>query len=111
MQEVVKYCSETNHMLNAQGILISKSWYEGLTSDEQEAILKAGKEATEWRAEQLQTEVDTAWKGFEEKGVEILRYDDLDIDSFTAAAQDVIDEYINKGDFTQDFINEVKALG
>ena len=44
MHEVVKYASETNHMLNSQGILVSKVWFDGLTADQQSAIQKAGLE-------------------------------------------------------------------
>lgn len=110
MQEVVKYCSETNHMLNSQGILVSKVWFDSLSADEQAAIQKAGLEATKWRAEQLNSEVDMAWKGFADKGVQILKYDDLDIDSFSKAAQSVLDEYIKKGNFTQEFIDQIKSL-
>ncbi len=110
MHEVVKYCSETNHMLNAQGILVSKTWFEGLTADEQDAIKKAGLEATIWRAEQLQSEVEKCWQGFVDKGVEITYQADLDMDSFTTAAQSVLDKYIAEGNFTQEFIDLVKGL-
>lgn len=110
MQEVLKYASETNHMLNSQGILVSKAWFDGLTADEQEAVKKAGLEATQWRAEQLNTEVDACWVAFDEKGVEILRHDELDNEAFAAAAQVVYDEYISNGSFTKEFIDSIKTL-
>ena len=110
MHEVVKYSSETNHMLNAQGIMVSKAWFDKLTTDEQAAVMKAGLEATQWRAEQLNTEVDACWVAFEEKGVEIIRHDDVDNAAFAEAAQVVYDEYINNGSFTQEFIDSIKAL-
>ncbi len=110
MQEVLKYCSETNHMLNSQGILVSKTWYDALTAEEQAAILKAGLEATQWRAEQLNSEVEMAWKAFEDRGVEILKQDALDMDNLSKAADGVLQEYLAKGGFAQEFIDKVKAL-
>jgi len=110
MHEVVKYCSETNHMLNSQGIMVSKAWFDTLTEDEQAAVMKAGLEATQWRAEQLNTEVEACWAAFDEKGVEVIRHDALDNEAFAAAAQVVYDEYISNGSFTQEFIDSIKAL-
>lgn len=110
MHEVIKYCTETNHMLNSQGIMVSKAWFDGLTADEQDAIMKAGLAATQWRAEQLNSEVENCWKGFEEKGIEILRQGDFDSAPFVEASQVVYDEYINNGSFTQAFIDSIRAL-
>ena len=110
MHEVVKYCSETNHMLNSQGIMVSKEWYDALTPEEQKAVMQAGLEATQWRAEQLNSEVEACWAAFEEKGVEVIRHADLDNTAFSAAAQVVYDEYIANGSFTQEFIDSIRAL-
>ena len=110
MQEVLKYCSETNHQVNTQSILICKQWFDALTADEQAAIMKAGKEATEWRAEQLQGEVDNAWAKFAEVGVEITKNAEVDIAAFSAVGQSVVDEYIAKGYFTQLYVDLIKGL-
>jgi|LSQX01.3.fsa_nt_gb tripartite ATP-independent transporter DctP family solute receptor len=110
MQEVVKYVSETNHMLNTQSILVGKAWFDKLSSEEKDAIMRASKEATVWRAEQLQSEVENAWNKFSEKGVQIIKQTDLNMDDFNKAAQSVVDDYIKKGYFTQEFIDFVRSL-
>lgn len=110
MHEVVDYCTETNHMLNSQGILVSKKWFDGLSADEQAAILEAGKAATAWRAEQLGGEVDNAWKAFEDKGIEIVRQGEFDTAPFVEACQIVYEQYLNDGAFTQEFIDSIRAL-
>jgi len=110
MHEVVKYCTETNHMLNSQGIIVSKAWFDGLTADEQDAIMKAGQAATEWRAKQLNGEVENAWKGFEEKGIEIIRQGEFDTAPFVEANQVVYKEYYDNGSFTTEFIDSIRAL-
>lgn len=110
MHEVVKYCTETNHMLNSQGIIVSKAWFDGLTADEQDAIMKAGQAATEWRAEQLNGEVENAWKGFEEKGIEIVYQGEFDTAPFVEACQGVYQEYYDNGSFSVEFIDSIRAL-
>lgn len=110
MHEVVKYCTETNHMLNSQGIIVSKAWFDTLTADEQDAILKAGQAATEWRANQLNGEVENAWKGFEEKGIEIIRQGEFDTTPFVEANQVVYQEYYDNGSFTTEFIDSIRSL-
>lgn len=110
MHEVVKYCTETNHMLNSQGILVSKAWYDALTAEEQEAITKAGLAATQWRAEQLNSEVENCWKAFEEKGIDIIRQGEFDTTEFVNACQTVYADYIANGSFTQEFIDSIRAL-
>ena len=90
--------------------MVSKEWYDALTPEEQKAVMQAGLEATQWRAEQLNSEVEACWAAFEEKGVEVIRHADLDNAAFSAAAQVVYDEYIANGSFTQEFIDSIRAL-
>ncbi|MDD3996709.1 MAG: TRAP transporter substrate-binding protein [Sphaerochaetaceae bacterium] len=111
MHEVVKYCAETNHMVNTQNILVSKKWFDSLSASEQAAIKKAGQEATVWRANQLSSEVKIAWEAFEKRGVDIIWQADLDMDAFAIAGQSVIDEYVGKGYFTEAYLDMVKGLG
>ena len=103
LQQQCKYISETNHTGGLIPIFVGKAWFDSLAASQQEAILKAGQEVTEWRTAKLDEEVANAWALFEAEGAEVLKAEDIDMDAFKAATKDVAAEFIKKGDFTQEF--------
>ena len=109
LQETCKYISETNHTGGLIPMFVSKDWYDGLATSQQEAIDKAFAEVTEWRNENLAKDVEAAWQAFEDAGAEIVRLEDVDIEAFQAATADVAAEFIAKGDFTQEFYDSLKG--
>lgn len=108
LQEVVKYVSETNHMPSPIPIVVGKAWFDGLSEENQAAIVKAGQEVTEWRAQGVAEEIKTAWKKFEDNGVEVLYMDDIDFQAFKDACAGVHDEFVSKGYFTEEFFESLK---
>jgi len=109
LQETTKYVSETNHMAAAIPILVGKSWFEGLDQSQQDAIMKAGAETTEWRAQNVKEEETTAWKAFEDAGAACLRMDDIDFAAFKDACKDVYKQFVKDGYFTEEFYNSLKS--
>lgn len=108
LQEVVKYVSETNHMASPIAIIVGETWFNGLTAEQQDAILKAGTEITEWRAQNVAEETAAAWAKFEAAGVEVLYADQIDFAAFKAACADVYKQFVDKGYFTEEFYNTLK---
>lgn len=108
LQEVVKYVSETNHMPSPIALVVGEAWFNGLTADQQAAVLKAGQEVTEWRAENVAEEIKTAWKKFTDAGVEVLYEGDIDFAAFKEACAGVHTEFVNKGYFTEEFFESLK---
>lgn len=98
LQEVVKYVSETNHMASIVNIWVNVPWFNSLSERQQEAILKAGKETTDFRAQFLADEQKKAFEAFEKKGIEILYHDQLDNEGFRAACKDVYKKFLDKFD-------------
>lgn len=109
LQEVTKYVSETNHMASPIPIIVSKSWFDGLSTDRQEAIMKAGAEVTEWRAENVKEEETAAWKAFKDAGAECLRKDDIDMAAFQDSCKGVYKQFVSDGYFTEEFYNALKG--
>lgn len=103
LQQQCKYISETNHTGGLIPIFVGKAWFDSLAASQQEAIIKAGQEVTEWRTAKLDEEVENAWKLFEAEGAEVLKAEDIDMAAFKEATKDVAAEFIKKGDFTQEF--------
>ncbi|MDO4866095.1 MAG: TRAP transporter substrate-binding protein [Clostridia bacterium] len=109
LQEVVKYVSETNHMPSPIALVVGEAWFNGLTEEQQAAIVKAGVDVTEWRAENVAQEIDAAWKKFEDAGVEVLYADDIDFQAFKDACAEVYKEFVGKGYFTEEFFESLKG--
>lgn len=109
LQEATKYVSETNHMASPIPILISKSWYDGLDASQQEAIMKAGTETTDWRAQNVKDEEASAWQAFADAGAECLRMDDIDFAAFQESCKDVYKQFVEEGYFTEEFYDSLKG--
>lgn len=109
LEQQCKYVSETNHTGGLIPMFVCKSWFDGLAPIQQDAILKGFAEVTAWREENLASEVDAAWQAFEDAGAEVVRLEDIDYAAFQEACAGVADEFIAKGDFTQDFYDALKG--
>ena len=109
LQETCKYITETNHTGGLIPIFVGKAWFDSLAPVQQEAILKAGAEVTEWRNNAVAEETELAWQTFAEAGAEVVRLEDVDIAAFQEACSGVAAEFIAKGDFTQEFYDALKG--
>jgi tripartite ATP-independent transporter DctP family solute receptor len=103
IHETVKYISETRHMSAGIPIFVCKNWFDKLSKDQQDAIIKAGEEVTEWRYDNVSQETEECWEKCEELGIEVIYFDDIDIDAFRAATADVYKDFVSKGLFTEEF--------
>jgi tripartite ATP-independent transporter DctP family solute receptor len=109
LDEIMKYVSETNHMAAPIPIVVSEKWFNGLTKEQQDAIVKAGKDVTEYRVGTVEKEEENAWKAFRDSGAQILRANEIDFAGFENACQDVHKDFIKQGFFTQEFYDAIKA--
>lgn len=109
LEQQCKYFSETNHTGGLIPIIVGKAWFDSLAPIQQDAILKACAEVTDWRTAQVAEEVEQAWADIEAAGCEVIRAADVDIAAFQEATKDVAAEFIAKGDFTQEFYDALKG--
>jgi tripartite ATP-independent transporter DctP family solute receptor len=86
--EVQKFISKTEHVMTNAYAIINPQFFDGLSKDEQAAVLAAGDEATKWLRDYTQKDELEAYDFLKSKGMTV----DLtpDIPSFQAATAEVI---------------------
>lgn len=102
--EVQDHITISNHQYQAGYLLISEDIYQGLTEEEQNALLEAAEEAQIYESELLQDEVDEAYADLEEAGVE---FSEPDTEEFSEAASNAYDGY---DDVIQEWIEKVQDV-
>ena len=108
LQEALKFVSETNHMAAAMPIFVNKTWFDQLSESQKDAVMKAGKDVTEFRAAAVTQEAEDAGKKFADAGVQVLRRGDIDFAAFEEACKDVYKKFVADGWFTEEFYNMIK---
>ena len=95
MENVGKYYSLTEQFIMPDPILISAIWFNMLTPDEQEGILKAGEEYTRiWNEEIWPEAEEAALKTIADAGCEV---NEVEKDAFVEATQSVRDDFVSAG--------------
>lgn len=93
MQEVAKYLSLTEQFIIPDPVVVSKVWFDGLSDEDQQAMLKAGEDYTKWYNEELWPNAEQeAQDALIEAGVEV---NEVDKEVFKEAVQPVIDDYLS----------------
>jgi len=89
--EVQKYISKTDHVLTNAYSIINAATFEGYVKDEQEAVLAAAGDATEWLRQYTQKDEAAAYDFLKEKGMQVTL--DVDAESFQQACSGVITKF------------------
>lgn len=93
MQEVAKYLSLTEQFIIPDPVVVSKVWFDGLSEEDQQAIVKAGEDYTEWYNKELWPNAEQEAKDeLSAAGVEI---NEVNKEAFKEAVQPVIDDYLS----------------
>ena len=102
VQEVQKYVSLWNANYDCLFFCINQGIYDSLTQEQQKVVDEAGRKAVAYEREINRAgdeEILERWQS--KNGVEVVKYEDLDVESFKNAAEPV----------TEWFINELKNQG
>lgn len=92
MQEVAKYLSLTEQFIIPDPVVISKSWFDGLSEENQKAVISAGERYTEWYNNELWPDAEEeAIKELKAAGVEVT---EVDKEIFKNATQGIVDDYL-----------------
>jgi TRAP-type transport system periplasmic protein len=106
LHEVVDYRVPTEHIFTVLSLNISKSVFEGMSSEDQTLIEEAGREAALYGRD-LAMERDVEYKEkLEEEGLKTL---EIDKESYKKAAMDFVNEYAKEIEVT-DLLEEIKEL-
>ncbi|MDA8226349.1 MAG: TRAP transporter substrate-binding protein [Desulfitobacterium hafniense] len=102
MEEVQKYVSLTGHVYSPAPLLISKTTFDKLTKEQQDAIKKAALEARDYERQQIQKQVDEESAKLKTKG---MIFTTVDKKLFQDATASVYKQYENE--FGKDLIDKI----
>jgi len=100
LYEVQKYLSITNHVYEPMPLVISKSFYDSLTTEQQKIVSEAAIEAQTYNRESIKQQTDQMISELEQAGMIISQ---PDLDSFKQATKDVSKQFIDT--FGEELIN------
>lgn len=109
MFEVQKYLTKTGHVYNASPFLVSETFWNKLSSEEQEIIRQAAEEAKVLQREMNAEEDNTAYEQLENEGMVIIELSEEDRQTFVDAVQSVYEKY--KADFGEDLVDRLIEAG
>jgi tripartite ATP-independent transporter DctP family solute receptor len=87
--EVQKYLTETNHVYNPMGLVISKKFFDGLTKEEKKIVKKAAVEAGQYQRDLNQQENEGYKQTLIDNGVKITELSPEETEEFMNATKSV----------------------
>lgn len=105
----IKYVVETNHATSDVVSMVNETWFNSLTDMQQEAILRAGQEAADYRYEIMLTETEKGREQLAGWGIKDYHDDMIDMAAFRECAAPLYDEWIGKY-IDQELYDEIIAL-
>lgn len=105
--EVQKYLTQTNHVYNPMGLVISKKFYDQLTPEQQKVIKEAGEEASIYQRELNREKSQEYLKTLEDKGMVITELSPKARKEFEEKAQSVNEEF--KEEIGKEYYDEFVA--
>ena len=91
--ELCKYFSLTEHFTIPDPVFVSKVWFDGLSEENQKALLEAGEKFSDkWNNEIWPEATAEGIKAMEEAGVEIV---EVDKEAFKAKTDAVVEDFLN----------------
>ncbi|MBQ9438285.1 MAG: TRAP transporter substrate-binding protein [Lachnospiraceae bacterium] len=79
------YMTLTRHRWETLDLIVSKTWWDGLTSSQQKAVQKAAEDAKTYMFQEIPEKEEEILQDMEANGVQIIR--EIDRDAFLSAAQ------------------------
>lgn len=90
----LKYVVETNHAATDVVAMVSDSWFKKLTQEQQDAVLRAGREASAYRYELMLEETERARETLRGWGITPIYGDMIDLQAFRDCAAGLYDEWV-----------------
>ncbi|MGL5842647.1 MAG: TRAP transporter substrate-binding protein [Aeromonas hydrophila] len=110
MYEVQKYITLTNHVYTSSIIMVSKKFWDKLTPEDQQAIMKAGVEAQNFHREIMTAADINVVKDLTAKGVTVAPLPPEEVEKLRVAVKPVIEKFTPMvgEEFVKDFYAEVE---
>jgi tripartite ATP-independent transporter DctP family solute receptor len=109
MYEVQKYLTLSHHVYTPFVFLVSKIWWDGLTTDQQQAVKKAAVEAGQYQRKLNRDEAKTDLEALKQKGMQVDTISDDVRKEMKEKVQPVIQQYAAKyGDIVKQLLDSIK---
>lgn len=105
----IEYVIETNHAASDVVSMVNYKWFQTLTEQQQQAILRAGQETADFRYEIMLEETERGRQKLADMGITSLYGDKIDMDAFRACAEPLYEQWIGKF-IEKELYDEVMAL-
>lgn len=106
--EISPYYSYTEHLMQPDQVIVSTKFYDSMSAEDQVAFDQVFNDSInnefEYYKESAETDVELAKEGGATFNT------DVDKEAFKEAVQPVVDEYIEKSDFTKNLYDSIQAL-
>ncbi|MEX2542028.1 MAG: TRAP transporter substrate-binding protein [Trueperaceae bacterium] len=111
LYESQDYLMLTGHIISAMAVVINESVWQRLSNEDQEIILQAANEASQWALEEnLRAEEELLVEFEQEHGMTIVGPDDgLDVDAFRENVRERVEQ--DFGDQFGDLIQQIETVG
>ena len=91
-------------------MICNNTWYESLTADQKEAFDKACADFSAYTWEKYKDYEALSWKGMEDAGVVVTRWEDVPDQAWRDAAAGMEQLFIEAGEFTQEQYDAVRNV-
>lgn len=102
--EVQKYLTETNHVYNPMGLVISKQFFDNLSEEEKKIVKDAAVEAGKHQRELNQQETEQYKQILIDNGMDITELTPEQFNEFSKATKDVYEEF--RSEIGEEYMNE-----
>jgi TRAP-type C4-dicarboxylate transport system substrate-binding protein len=106
--EVIKYVSDTNHMVGWYILSVKKSWLEKLPLDLQKTIIEVGKEVTDKTMRMADEREKEALAAFDKEGIKIIKLSHEERMKFIRRLQPIHQKF--EKDIGKDFLQKMYKL-
>ncbi|PLR78524.1 ABC transporter substrate-binding protein [Bacillus sp. V3-13] len=108
--EVQKYLTETNHVYNPMGLVISKKFFDGLSEEDKKIIKNAAVEAAKYQRELNQQENESYKQTLIDNGMQITELSPEAIDEFSNATQSIYETFSSEigKEYLEEFLAELE---
>lgn len=109
-QDIVGCASETNHMAVTCLLTANNTWYQSLTAEQKKVIDKASQDLSDFAWKGFKEASEKAWKAFADKGVKVIRNNEIDVKAFREASASVYKYFVQQGYFSEELHNSILNL-
>lgn len=111
-QEVLKYATEVNYNYSSDIVVMNKAIFDKLSTEHQNILLEAGKEAVVWQRELANEREAEAKQQFIDYGIEIYEPTPEELQQWKNSSKVVWDEFVSPGKAEPEYVDLIlKSIG